>query len=227
MDETPMPPKPARRGVRRYLVLVTATAATCLLGVALAAAGMFGVQDWLRPPYGDYGRLKPDVGEAAPDFALKDINGEEFRLRSRANRLPVVVEFGSTTCPYCVNSAEGMEDLARKYSGKAHFLFVYGREAHPDQPGMMLPGRREEAPVLSETSTWEERAGRARSYCSARQPTARVLIDMDGPDNLHDRYNAGANSVVVIDGGGRVALRQALARPDELDECLKGLLSAP
>ena len=227
MNAAPPPVTPARRGLKRYLTLVAAAAAACLFGVALAAWGVVSVQGWFRTPGLDFEHSKPALGEAAPDFALLDLNGEEYRLLNRPGRLPVVLEFGSATCPYCVTNATGMEDIARKYSKKAEFLFIYGREAHPNEPGMSAPGAMETLPALSETSTWAERAERARAYCSVKQPTARVLIDMDGPDGLAEGYGAGPNSVVVIDGAGRVVLKQILVQPRELDAFLEKLLSTP
>src|SRR5207248_392486 len=123
---------------------------------------------------------------------------------------PLVVEFGSASCPYCVRSADGMEDVAKKYEGRAEFLFVYCKEAHPDQP-TVLPGDGAPLPALPQTRTWDERAGRAKSYCSAKQPTARVLVDVDGPDGVQGLYGGGQNQVVFIDGRGRIALKQNLA----------------
>ncbi|HGJ65511.1 TPA: redoxin domain-containing protein [bacterium] len=39
----------------------------------------------------------PDVGEVAPDFTLKDINGKDFTLSSFKKIKPVVLFFGSCT----------------------------------------------------------------------------------------------------------------------------------
>jgi hypothetical protein len=39
----------------------------------------------------------PALGEPAPDFVLRDLEGKEFRLRAWAGKRPVVIEFGSYT----------------------------------------------------------------------------------------------------------------------------------
>src|SRR5205085_7612217 len=118
-------------------------------------AAVVAVEGWLKPPAVEYPDLKPAVGEPAPAFVLKDLDGGDYRLADRLGRTPLVVEFGSASCPYCVRSADGMEDVAKKYEGRAEFLFVYCQEAHPDQP-MVLPGDGAPLPALPQTRTWDE-----------------------------------------------------------------------
>ena len=69
-----------------------------LAGLAIAAVA--GGQ----PPGGPTGRLdrfrgylqaKPALGEAAPDFVLRDLDDKELRLKDLMGKQPVVIEFGS------------------------------------------------------------------------------------------------------------------------------------
>lgn len=39
----------------------------------------------------------PEIGEKAPDFVLKDMNGREFKLSQFKSVKPVVLIFGSCT----------------------------------------------------------------------------------------------------------------------------------
>jgi hypothetical protein len=39
----------------------------------------------------------PAVGEVAPEFTLRDVDGKPFRLRDESGKVPVVIEFGSFT----------------------------------------------------------------------------------------------------------------------------------
>jgi hypothetical protein len=48
-------------------------------------------------PLSDFERGKPALGEAAPDFTLRDVEGKPFRLSDLAGRVPVLIEFGSFT----------------------------------------------------------------------------------------------------------------------------------
>jgi cytochrome c biogenesis protein CcmG, thiol:disulfide interchange protein DsbE len=43
----------------------------------------------------------PEVGERAPRFALRDIDGERVRFPADAGSRPVVVLFWASWCPYC------------------------------------------------------------------------------------------------------------------------------
>ena len=157
-----LPTPPARRGLSRsrFFVGLAAGAAACFLALFLTAAAIVAVQAWLKPLPVEFADLKPAVGEPAPVFVLKDLDGKDYRLSDRLGRTPLVIEFGSATCPYCVGAAEGMDDLARRDEGKAEFLFIYCREAHPDEAGMRMLTSQEELPVLPQTREGEDRAGR-------------------------------------------------------------------
>ena len=186
------------------------------------------MQAWLKPLPVEFADLKPAVGEPAPVFVLKDLDGKDYRLSDRLGRTPLVIEFGSATCPYCVGAAEGMDDLARRDEGKAEFLFIYCREAHPDEAGMRMLTSQEELPVLPQTREGEDRARRARLYCSAKQPRACVLVDVDGPGSVQNLYGGGQNQVIVIDATGHIA-DSSRPSPDrtELTLFLKAHCSAP
>jgi thiol-disulfide isomerase/thioredoxin len=188
--------------------------------VLLAAVGVLAVEAWLKPPVLDYQHMPPAIGEPAPDFALKDLDGRGYHLADQLGRSALVIEFGSASCPYCVVTADGMEDLAKAYAGAADFVFVYCKEAHPDQ-AMALPGSDAGLPSMPQTREGDDRAQRARAYCSAKQPTAHVLVDVDGPGSVQELYGGGANQVIVIGSTGRVALKQTTANPREIDEWLK------
>jgi hypothetical protein len=45
----------------------------------------------------DFVPRKPTLGDAAPDFTLRDVEGKTFRLSQEVGRMPVVLEFGSFT----------------------------------------------------------------------------------------------------------------------------------
>ncbi len=49
------------------------------------------------PRFTQYPQARPALGEAAPNFLLKDLAGKEVRLIDFVGKLPVVIEFGSYT----------------------------------------------------------------------------------------------------------------------------------
>lgn len=53
-------------------------------------------------------------GEIAPDFSLKDLDGNTFRLADTAGKI-VVLDFWATWCPPCQESVPHLVDLQEKY----------------------------------------------------------------------------------------------------------------
>jgi hypothetical protein len=56
-----------------------------------------------------------------------------------------------------------MEDLVKKYEGKANFLFIYMREAHP---GELIP----------EHETYEQKVAQAKMLAD-RGNTRQIIVD--------------------------------------------------
>ncbi len=73
-----------------------------LLIVALGAALLTGCAA------SPNGRLK--VGEAAPDFVLQDLEGNEVRLSDFAGR-PVLLNFWNTWCPPCRTEMPALQEV--------------------------------------------------------------------------------------------------------------------
>ena len=57
------------------------------------------------------------IGKAAPELALKDINGKDFRLSALKGKV-VLLEFWATWCPDCREVLPSMQELFTKYTGK-------------------------------------------------------------------------------------------------------------
>ena len=63
---------------------------------------------------GKAGEALPD---RAPDFSLKDLQGRTFKLSENRGR-PVLLIFGATWCPYCVEEIPRLKSLFAKYTPK-------------------------------------------------------------------------------------------------------------
>jgi len=75
----------------------------------------------------------PSLSEPAADFTLPDVvTSKNVSLHDFRGKTPVVLVFGSYTCPNFRSSAEALKALQVKYGAKAQFLLVYIREAHAD-----------------------------------------------------------------------------------------------
>lgn len=201
----------------RHLVLPLTLA---LGGLALLVAAAIG---WLfldrldpaAPPR--FEQLPPAVGTIAPTFLLRDIDGREFRLADHLGRKPLVIEFGSMTSLTCVlGQFDRKEALARDFASHADFLFVYCREAHPDQPYGSVKGANP-----SQTLTWLDRAERARAFRARHHVARRILIDGDGDDSAQARFGGRENMLVVIDPDGRIVHKQPIADHRELRRFLE------
>lgn len=61
------------------------------------------------------GNTGETVIDRAPDFALKDLQGSVFRLSENRGK-PVLLVFGATWCPYCVQEIPRLKDIFAKYA---------------------------------------------------------------------------------------------------------------
>src|SRR5580698_5926533 len=77
--------------------------ASVLLTIMALAASAFAVQ----------------IGQSAPNFKAKDINGKTVRLSSYAGKI-VVIESYNSDCPYCNNQYKtgAMQDLQKELAAK-------------------------------------------------------------------------------------------------------------
>jgi hypothetical protein len=68
-----------------------------LIGVLLASLAAAKYDEVRFERSFTVGGPRPAVGEAAPDFVLRDTEGREFRLRDWVGGKPVVLELSSFT----------------------------------------------------------------------------------------------------------------------------------
>ena len=83
----------------------------------------------LRDMY--FTKQDPGPGDHVPDFDLPTLEGGRFRSADLADTGPVLMVFGSYTCPVTDSSAHGLKELHRRYGDRVRFVLVNVREAHP------------------------------------------------------------------------------------------------
>jgi peroxiredoxin len=147
------------------------------------------------------------LGSEAPDFELATIDGRTVATRDHRGR-PLVLEFGSYTCPIFCGHLPTMESVAREFP-EATFLVVYIREAHPGE-------------ATREHRTLDDKIGAARRLLQDEVITRTVLID-DVEGTVHRAYGGAWDPVFVIGADGRIVFRRAWNSPDEVAECLRAL----
>ena len=149
----------------------------------------------------------PAAGRLAPPFDLEATDGTRYKLIELRGR-PVVIEFGSYTCPVFCGHIRAMEQLARIHH-EVNFLVVYTREGHPGEK--VEPHR-----------TMDDKLLQALRLVLEDQVARPVLVDgRDG--RVHRAYGGGWDPVFVLDSQGRVVLRRFWNDPAVVNQVLRDL----
>src|SRR5207249_3707171 len=82
-------------------------------------------------------------GAEAPDFSLSSPSGSAAPRLSSLRGKPVVLIFGSYTCPKFRSQVDALNRLSERYRDRAVFLLVYIREAHGDATWQSTVNQRE------------------------------------------------------------------------------------
>lgn len=151
---------------------------------------------------GEIGSLNegPKVGQPAPNFTLKTVDGKEtIQLANVVGKKPVVLVFGNYTCGPFTAMYPGLEPVHQRFKDEATFLMVYTREAHPTDGWHM-------GADVKQPTTLEERVGVAQKFCKRVTPTMPVLVD-EMNDPVGHAYSGMPSRLYVIDGRGVVAYK--------------------
>lgn len=76
-----------------------------------------------------------EIGTIAPDFRLKDLNGNEYSLSSMRGKL-VLLDFWYMACMPCIQALPHLEELHRKYN--SHDLLVFGVDSRDERQIVLL-----------------------------------------------------------------------------------------
>jgi thiol-disulfide isomerase/thioredoxin len=147
------------------------------------------------------------AGDRLPSFDLLTTEGESTSIESLAGGNPVLLIFGSLTCPMTASAMPTLKGLYREFGERVEFVMVNVREAHP---GEHYP----------QPETVDEKLAHASALAKFfTMPWPVVSDDIDG--HLHRSLDPKPNSAFLIDADGvivfrslwasdRPALRQAL-----------------
>lgn len=150
----------------------------------------------------------PGPGDRVPSFDLATIDGGRFSSDQLDGRgLPLLLVFGSLTCPVTESAGRGLGGLHRAYGDRVRFVLVNVREAHP---GASLP-----QPSTIEAKT--RSAERLRSHHGLGFEVA--VDDIDG--GLHRAFGTRPSSAYLIDPDGTIRFRAHWSNlTGELEEAL-------
>ncbi len=173
----------------------------------------------------------PAVGEPAPTFELRGLDGETVRLEELLGDKPIVLQLGSHSCPVYRYRRFDMEDLARDFGDRVHFLLIYTLEAHPkgskspyeDEEWVSLPNR-VTGVFIDQPKDLPARTARAEFSAEKLKLPHQVLVDsMDNA--VWSAYGSASSPAFVIDRHGNIASSQVWIDPKEIRRVLEELLA--
>ena len=151
------------------------------------------------------------IGALAPDFALRSPgSSRDVHLADFRGKKPVVLIFGSYTCPQFRYGSAALEKLHARYGTTAEFLLVYIREAHGAGGGRWQSTQnRREGVDLPDAASFEAKRKNA-SYCirALGIPYSTVVDGMDL--RVETAYQAWPSRVFVVGKDGRVVFESLL-----------------
>lgn len=138
-------------------------------------------------------------GDPAPAFTLTDATGKSTVKLADLKGKPVVLVFGSCTCPPFVAATRQTEKLYARYGERVHFYLIYTREAHPTD-GRAIAGNAFE---VKSPRSLEERLQVARDFVKEAEITMPVLVD--GIDDATEKaYATWPNRLFILDATGKI-----------------------
>ena len=175
-------------------------------------------------------RGKLAVGQEAPDFDLATRDGSSrVRLSSLRGGPPVVLVFGSYTCPPFRREMPAVRKVYAEYKERAAFYFVYIEEAHAHDVWPLVSNAKANI-VFGTARDAGERVGVAGLCAKELKVEFPILVD-DMQNGAADLYTAWPTRMYVVDANGKIAYK---SRPGPfgfeaagLGEALARLAPAP
>jgi len=155
-----------------------------------------------------FGKEAAGPGDSFPSFELLTTNGARLVKDDVFGHKPVLLIFGSMTCPMTASAAPSVQELHDEFGDRVDFIMLYVREAHPGEH-------------FTQSETMEEKLEHARAlqeFYDIQWTVAADNIDGDLHRALDPKPNAAflMNSEEIILfrslwAADRDAMRQALA----------------
>ncbi len=170
----------------------------------------------------------PQIGGPAPDFGLPEVGREHrVQLSSYRGKSPVVLVFGSYSCPNFRASADALNSMFEKYGRQAPFYLVYIREAHANGDWQSTRNVREGVAVAP-ALTMQDREDHAVMCTRELHLKFPALADgMDG--SAEAAYSAWPSRAFVIGRDGRIRYSTHLTQQDfqarEMEEALRAAIA--
>ena len=165
----------------------------------------------------------PQLSAVAPDFDLAEVGtGHHVRLSDLRGTSPVVLVFGSYSCPNFRASAEALNALYQTYGRQARFFLVYIREAHAATDWQSTRNTREGITVEPARSMAdkEDHAQMCERELHLKFP---ALVDEVG-GSVEAAYAAWPSRAYVIGVDGRIRYSTRLTQLEFSREAMEATL---
>jgi len=151
------------------------------------------------------------VGDMAPDFTVKNLEGRDVKLSDFVGKKHVAFEFGSITSPIFINDLTDLHRLHDRFTARdVQFLVIYVREGHP-------------AENYPAHSSLEQKLSHARDLQRLENIRFPVLVDSLAGD-VHHLYGMRPSPVWVISKEGRIVHKSSWLIADQLEQVIEHLL---
>ena len=140
------------------------------------------------------------AGDPFPQFELPTTDGQRIRKDDYVGNRPLLVVFGSKSCPLTVSSMDPLKQLHREFGRDIEFVTVNVREAHP--------GENFKQPMNNDRKL--EHARDLQTHHDV--PWVVAVDDIDG--TLHRALDAKPNAAYLMDKSGKIAFRTLFAGDD-------------
>ncbi len=175
-------------------------------------------------------RQGPQPGEKAPSFTATRLDsGEIVSLERLRHEAPVLLVFGSYTCPNFRAAAASLNKLYAAYKGHLAFYLIYIREAHSTADWQSTRNEREGV-VLGPATTIGERKQHA-TLC-VRKLHLDLPALLDGMNGAAEKsYAAWPSKAYLIGADGQVIFSTGLSdlefKPALLDAAIRQVAQNP
>ncbi|MGI8958895.1 MAG: tetratricopeptide repeat protein [Bryobacteraceae bacterium] len=166
----------------------------------------------------------PRPGDQAPEFtATKMDSGERITLSRLRQAGPVLLVFGSYTCPNFRAAAQSLNALYAKYRGQLSFVLIYIREAHSTADWQSTRNEREGIMLRPAANLSEQQQHANMCMRKLHIEFPALLDDMSG--DAEKAYSAWPSKAYLVDGQGQIIFATGLSeldfKPDQLESAIR------
>ena len=138
-----------------------------------------------------------EPGDSLPPFQIVSTNGDSLENRDIFGDKPVLLIFGSMTCPMTASAMPSLQALYAEFSEQIDFIMLYVREAHPGEH-------------FTQSETIEDKLENARSLKQFYDIRWTVAVDnIDG--DLHRALDPKPNAAFLMSNAGEILFRSLWA----------------